>query len=90
MPRTVNMDLRSYGLGASPKPIGTPTWKRAEPIDGVDPICPNCGAWVCEIEVKVESDLLVGGVGVSRYLGCPACPWASPSVATALPKAVSE
>lgn len=76
--------LRNYGL-PNVTPIGKPTWKKAVPLGGHDPLCPNCGAWLCEIEVLVKTPLVRGGEGLCRYLGCPACPFASPSVTTSMP-----
>ena len=40
------MSLRDYGLPDS-EPVGVPTWSETEHP------CPNCGANVCEVEVKV-------------------------------------
>lgn len=62
-------NMRDYGL-VDPVVNGTPTWKAS------DEACPNCGARLCHVEVDVTEPL----EGVCRYLGCPACPWASPSV----------
>ena len=78
------MGLRDYGMGPSGTPIGSPEWKKAETINGSDPICPNCGSWLCEIMVLVSHPLLKGGMGSSRYLGCPACPYASPAMIRAI------
>ena len=50
---------------------GPPTWKRGAQT------CPNCGAVTCRIVAPVVGRQLVGGRGVARYDGCPACPWAS-------------
>lgn len=72
--------LRDYGLGPSGEPTGKPTWKKAEPIQGVAPDCPNCGANLCEVQVQVKHPLLKGSEGTSVYLGCPACPYASPAM----------
>jgi hypothetical protein len=70
--------LRSYGR-PEPDPDGVPEWKRTEP-----PVhCPNCGGEVAEIRVRVKLDLLKGGKGTALYLGCPACPWASPAMTIA-------
>ena len=80
-------NLRNYeGLGRSSKPTGIP---KATPIGeasgpwptppGSDIHCPNCGCKeVMQIEVDVENNLLRGNNGVGYYIGCPACPWASP------------
>jgi len=65
------MSLRDYGL-PNPEVSGTPTWNATEEK------CPNCGAKLCFVEVDVVKPM----EGVCRYMGCPACPWASPSVTT--------
>jgi hypothetical protein len=67
-------NLRSYGLPDS-EVEGVPVAKQAT----AGP-CPNCG---CEelMEVKVtvvRQALLRSGTGTGTYLGCPACPFASP------------
>lgn len=84
------MNLRDYGLGtAGATPSGRPKAKRVE-----DPAfqaalresggCPNCGCEdVMEIEVPMKAALLRGGGGIGKYLGCPACPWASPMIVVA-------
>jgi len=77
-------NLRDHGMGPSGTPLEPPTWKKAEPIDGSDPICPNCGGWLCKIAVPVKHPMLRGGKGITRYLGCPACPYASPAVIAAI------
>ena len=74
-------NLRDHGLGKSGKPTGSPTWAKAEDA----PDCPNCGASLCDVAVPVDHPMLKGGKGVSRYLGCPACPFASPAMMTAGP-----
>ncbi len=77
--------IRDYGYGDStPYLDGAPRVKGvAKPIEGVSPVCPNCG---CEILYEIEVDLkgyplLKRGKQVGLYLGCPACPWASPMLA---------
>jgi hypothetical protein len=76
------MSLRDYGL-PDPTPIGTPTWERAS---ADTPPCPNCGGHLCVVKVEAEVAQLRGGKGTCTYLGCPACPYASPSVTSAAPK----
>lgn len=63
-----------------PTPDGVPTW---DPAPEGTPPCPNCGAKVCMIKVRVKQPLLRGGGGIATYFGCPACPWASPTVVVA-------
>jgi len=69
-------DLRDYGLGET-KPTGVPTWT---PIEHT---CPNCKAQLCEVQVRTENPLLRGGKGLCTYMGCPACPYASPAMSVA-------
>jgi len=77
----MNFPEREHGLPESPLPDAPPVAKLAGPIDGVEPECPNCGCVsVHEITVQMTNPLLTAGKGVGRYLGCPACPWASPMV----------
>lgn len=70
-------NMRDYGLPNS-EVVGTPTWK---PTDPSMP-CPNCGGQLCEVRVAVTQALLRGHKGTSLYLGCPACPYASPALIT--------
>lgn len=78
-------NMRDYGLGDStPYTVGKPrVVKQAEPIDNVAPSCPNCGCLtIYEIEVDLKDyPLLKAGKQKGSYLGCPACPWASPMLA---------
>lgn len=84
------MNLRDYGLGAAAKPTGKPcatplpadVQARLEREGG----CPNCGgvSTVFEISVGAEHPLLTGGEGITTYMGCAACPWASPAITRAL------
>jgi len=80
------MSMRDYGL-PDPTPVegAVPQWKPA------DVPCPSCGGLLCEVTVEVTfpNELAVmpqlrGGRGICVYLGCPACPYASPSVNRAL------
>ncbi len=68
--------LRDYGM-PNPEPLGVPQWSRCEDAKA---ICPNCGACLCEVRVPVKLDNVSGGEGLCTYLGCPACPYASPSM----------
>lgn len=55
-------------------------------VDGPGP-CPRCQCkTLFEIEVDVEDSRLRGGKGVGLYIGCPACPWASPMLNRAVVK----
>lgn len=68
-------NLRDYGLPDS-EVTGIPV---ATPMKATPP-CPNCGCkTLMSIEVEV-TQALVGGPGISTYVGCPACPWASPAM----------
>ena len=84
MTETAPGGLRDYGLPAS-EMICKPFAKLPK-----DPVtCANCGCeQVMVIVVKVKQPLLRGGIGSGTYMGCPACPWASPmaTVATATKK----
>ena len=84
-------DLRDYGLGSVGVPKGAPTVKRMltaeNEIAGERPECPSCGcAQLAEIHVVMTEIRLAGVDPASEadatYLGCPACPWASPAVMT--------
>ena len=70
--------MRNYGLpNAEPQgiPVATPLEKPTT--------CPNCGcAQVMDIMLPVKQDLIRGKKGLGRYMGCPACPWASPMIVT--------
>lgn len=75
--------VRDYGY---PDP-GTPT-KPPEIIHKLKSECPNCGG-ECLFTIKVElpetefSKLLRGdGVPTGTYIGCAACPYASPMATT--------
>ncbi len=74
--------LRDYGL-PDPTPVkgAVPQWKSAP--EGAD--CPHCGSHLCEITLEVTMPQLRGGYGICHYLGCPACPYASPSVTRSIP-----
>ncbi len=84
MPR----NMRDYGLGdATPYTTGKP--KVIGPaLEADGPLkCPNCGCELFHIETELKDyPLLKPGKQVGHYLGCPACPWASPMVAVSLGK----
>lgn len=70
-------NLRSYGLPDS-EVQGVPV---AKPVAPGSPFkeCPNCGCKeVMEVKVTVRQALLKSDTGTGTYLGCPACPFASP------------
>lgn len=52
----------------------------------IDEECANCkGKTLFKIEIDVTEPLLKhGGIGIGRYIGCAACPWASPMVTEAV------
>ncbi len=79
------MNIRDHGLGNTDSfTRGVPRARPCIVIDDAYHECPNCGCQsLCEIEVDVEAPMLRGKKGVGRYLGCPACPWASPMLMTA-------
>lgn len=68
---------REYGLGESTSFVtGKPQVVRV--ATGLPP-CPHCGCdTLYEIEVECRHPLLAGGEGLGHYVGCPACPFASP------------
>lgn len=68
----------------TPEPIGKPTWARDPSL----PPCPHCGAECVVVTVAVRPPPMLrapSGHAVTRYVGCPACPFASPAVTTAAP-----
>ncbi len=70
-------NLRDHGYpDMGDEPIGKP---KAEPT-GTDLECPNCGCQMMKITVEMKNKLLKGGKGKGVYMGCPACPFASPMV----------
>ena len=80
--------IRDHGYGDSPEVTGVP--KASPPSDTVtglhdkDEGCPNCGCKeLMQVEVDVKSPILKGGEGTGVYVGCPACPWASPMMSVA-------
>lgn len=70
-------DLRNYGLPNSEvlsTPVATPLGASSE-----FSACPNCGCeQMMKITVTVSQELLSTETGTGTYLGCPACPFASP------------
>ena len=83
-------DIRDHGLGPAATPTGKP---KAAPLpDDVQAKideeggCPNCGGsnTIFEITVEAEHPLLKGKKGITKYMGCAACPWASPAITTRL------
>ena len=79
------MGLREYGLGDTTDFVRSiPRATIAPVIDGIPPRCPNCLCeTLCEIQIDVEAPMLRGHKGTGKYLGCPACPWASPMIMVA-------
>ena len=80
-------NLRDYGFGDSPKVVGAPRLMGYAP----EP-CPHCG---CDPVFKVEAMLEEapphlkvppGHEVVGVYVGCAACPWASPMMTSARPR----
>ena len=70
-------DLRNYGLPTSDV-MSTPV---AKPVPEGTPLveCPNCGCkQMFEITIQVKQSLLKSATGTGTYVGCPACPFASP------------
>ena len=70
-------NIRDYGLPNS-EVLSVPVTKELPEHLKKEP-CPNCGCQsLAMLEVDVKQDLVRGGVGKGVYIGCPACPWASP------------
>jgi len=76
---------RDYGFGDAPKVKGVPTV--GERVAGAK--CPYCGCTTVfgiEVEVENPSPALRRPSKphrvVGSYVGCPACPWASPMMTT--------
>lgn len=77
---------RDHGRPDCGEPVGPPKVSPAPP--GAGP-CPNCKCdtvFLIEVEVKVSEPMnrLLAGekskTGIAVYMGCPACPWASPAM----------
>ena len=72
-------NIRDYGLpDSSPtsRPIASPA-----PENIRERGCPHCGCKeLMNIGLEVEQPLLKNGKGNGTYLGCPACPFASPMI----------
>jgi hypothetical protein len=74
----VKKNIRDHGYpDMGEKPTGTP---KAKVIEDKNAVCPNCGCQLMEVSVEMSSRLLKAGKGTGTYLGCPACPFASPMV----------
>jgi hypothetical protein len=74
------MNLRDYGF-INLEVVGVP---RCRPLASSSEVeeCPNCHCkTLMQCEVDVKDQRLRGGKGVGHYIGCPACPWASPMIA---------
>lgn len=81
MPST-KPDLRDHGYpDMGEKPTGVPKAIPMEPKAA----CPNCGCVeLMMITVEMTNPKLKGGKGVGTYVGCPACPYASPMMTRAV------
>jgi hypothetical protein len=74
------LQLRDHGLGNLPQEVaGAPSWTPCADNE----TCPNCKGRLTDVALAVRSPLLRGGTGVTRYKGCPACPWAGPALTVA-------
>ncbi len=81
--RDYGMDDPNAEVAGRPKavPLDAEMQERVNAQGG----CPNCGCYeVMEITIPMNNPLLRGGMGQGKYLGCPACPWASPMVTTTI------
>jgi len=78
---STNENPREHGLGQSPTPDGP-----AEMVSTIDLQCPNCDSqtlFMLRVKLKDEgsAQLLKGSRSpVGEYIGCAACPYASPMV----------
>lgn len=91
------MSPRDHGLGQYGKPASPPVV--TETLTGTlndNPVfCPNCD---CKTVFAIEVEMaeltfpgLEGRAGTGRYLGCPACPWASPmAIVVPVPKPADQ
>lgn len=75
---------RDHSYGDAPKVVGVPAV-----VERVDEKCPNCGCrhtFGIEVEVENPSPLIrrpsTPHKVIGVYIGCPACPWASPMMTT--------
>jgi hypothetical protein len=82
----VSKNPRDHGFGDAPKVVGVPIVG-----EKLSEKCPSCGCQTLfgiEVEVDGPSPLLRRPAGphkiVGRYVGCPACPWASPMMTSAV------
>jgi hypothetical protein len=71
--------LRDHGFPDVPgeAPLGIPEAKLM--VNAGHNGCPNCGCkQLMEITIAMKNPLLKAGKGIGVYIGCPACPYASP------------
>lgn len=92
IPDKFDITVRDHGLGTGGvEPVGVPRIKSGP----LDDRCPNCeGRTVFEIEHDATGEILTThdatgeilttGKGIMLYLGCAACPWASPALTRAV------
>ena len=82
----MNYKERDHGYGDSPEVDGSP-----RVINQIEEECPNCGCprlYVIEVTLvdddKNKNIALLAGDGnpTGTYIGCPACPFASPMMTT--------
>ena len=75
-------------LPEGPTPTSRPVAKEVSgAMNGIVSVteCPICGCKeILEIQQEGIDSRLKGGNGVSFYLGCPACPWASEMLSVSL------
>ena len=76
-------NIRDYDLPNPTKVIGVPK-ATPMPVEERGDGCPHCGCLELQfVTVTVEMPMLRGGRGIGTYVGCPACPYASPMVTRA-------
>jgi hypothetical protein len=77
--------MHDPGAEVAGRPVARPLDEAMQKRVDAEGGCPNCGCReVMEITIPMNNPRLKGGMGRGRYLGCPACPWASPMVTSAL------
>lgn len=88
------MSVRDYGLPFPARPEGPPRIKGLlTEVGGSEAICPHCDCRsLADVEVSLV-DVQAPGMpsrATGAYLGCPACPWASPMVIVAKAQATAQ
>jgi|TARA_A100001518_G_C1207997_1_gene50654 hypothetical protein len=82
--------LRNHGFGGDvPEVTGVPVASTSldastSAVHESGQPCPNCSCKeLMQIVIPVRHERLTGRRGTGFYVGCPACPWASPMIMVA-------